>query len=370
MPLKIAADQDLQNMDPFIPEGVHLHRFDSAGGFPSNLTAYDALLIRTVTPVNRETLPETGNLKFIGTATAGTDHVDTGYLGEKGVEFAQSEGCNANAVAEYIITVLCRWAQKTGSELNDKRIGVVGCGHTGGSVIDLLRKLDLAHIPYDPPRQEREPGFSSASAEELLQADILTFHTPLTSTGAYATKHLAGRDWLHHGFDLVINAARGGVVDETALTDLHHSGTVENYILDVWENEPGFSNKVAERAFIATPHIAGYSIESKFRATEIVLTRLLQFFGVEPTRSANPSPFSASAFKFHPSITFSDLLWQNNQVDLYDTELRKLIGLPEPQKCKQFNRLRSKTPLRHEYRAMLDVIPLPDSIPAEFRIFR
>lgn len=370
MSLKIAADRDLQNLDQLIPKEVDLHRFDSAGGLPPDIATYDALLIRTVTRINRETLPETGSLKFIGTATAGTDHVDGEYLAEMNVEFAQSEGCNANAVAEYIITVLYYWAQKTGVDLGKKRIGVAGCGHTGGAVIELLRRLDLNYVAYDPPKQERDPGFRSASEEELLQSDILTLHTPLTTAGPYATRHLCGRDWLQHGFDLVINAARGGILDESALLELHRAGTVNNYILDVWKNEPYFSGHVAKSALIATPHIAGYSKESKFRATKIVLTRLLHFFGFKPNPPADPEPFSASEFKADPSFTFSDIMWQNNQVHLYDTELRKLIGLPAKQKGDRFARLRSKTSLRHEYRAMLDAITPTDAIPDKFWIFR
>ena len=368
MSLRVAADQYLQNVEELLPDGVDLFRFDPSDGPPGNITNYDALLIRTVTPINPQTLPETGKLKFIGTATAGTDHIDQAYLEKKGIQFSQSEGCNANAVAEYIITVLYRWAEKLNIELKQKTVGIVGCGHTGSAVIKLLNRLDIKYIAYDPPKEIREEGFVSASESELISADILTFHTPLTDSGAYPTKHLGGYDWLSRGFDLIINASRGGVVDEDALLELYQKGIIGNYILDVWENEPDFSDKVAKHAFIATPHIAGYSTEAKFQASEIVLKRLLSFFGLKPNDQAKPAPFNPNDFKFYPEASFAGLMWQNNQVHYYDTELRKLIGFPSKKKSKAFAKLRSETKLRHEYRAMIKKLA-PAGIPKKFEVF-
>ncbi|MFO7799722.1 4-phosphoerythronate dehydrogenase [Rhodohalobacter sp.] len=368
MSLRIAADQYLQNIDEFLPGGVDLFRFDPSGGLPKNITNYDALLIRTVTPINPQTLPETGNLKFIGTATAGTDHVDQTYLEEKGIQFSQSEGCNANAVAEYIITVLYHWAKKQNIDLKKKTVGIVGCGHTGSAVIRLLKRLDVNYIAYDPPKEIRENDFVSASESELVHADILTFHTPLSESGAYPTKHLGGNDWLSRGFDLIVNASRGGVVDENALLKLHQKGKIGNYILDVWEGEPNFSDRVAKHAFIATPHIAGYSTEAKFKASETVVKRLLSFFSLEPKGEPKPAPFNPNDFKFHPETSFADLLWQNNQIHYYDSELRKLIGFPSKKKTEAFAKLRSETKLRHEFKAMTNMLDSA-KVPKEFRVF-
>ena len=368
MSLRIAADQYLQNVDEFLPEGVDLFRFDPSQGLPEDITKYDALLIRTVTPINPQTLPETGNLKFVGTATAGTDHVDQDYIEKQGVKFYPSEGCNANAVAEYIITVLYHWAKKLNINLEEKVVGIVGCGHTGRAVIRLLKRLNINYLAYDPPKEFRKKNFASASEAELMSADILTFHTPLTDTGSYPTKHLGGNAWLSQGFDLIVNASRGGVVDESVLLELHQKGTIGNYVLDVWEGEPNFSDRIAKQAFIATPHIAGYSAEAKFKATEIVIKRLLSFFDLTPNANAKPAPFSPDHFKFHPEFSFTDLLWQNNQIHYYDSELRKLIGFPSKKKKEAFAKLRSETKLRHEFRAMngnVDSAKLPN----EFQVF-
>jgi len=368
MLLRIAADQYLQNIDEFLTGGVDLYRFDPSDGLPENITKYDALLIRTVTPINPQTLPETGHLKFIGTATAGTDHVDQAYLEQKGIQFSPSEGCNANAVAEYIITSLYHWAKKLNINLEEKVVGIVGCGHTGSAVIRLLKRLDINYIAYDPPKENRKNDFVSASESELVNADILTFHTPLTDSGTHPTKHLGGNAWLNHGFDLIINASRGGVVDEGVLLELHQKGTIGNYILDVWEGEPDFSDRVAKHAFIATPHIAGYSKESKFKASEIVIKRLLSFFDLTPNANAKPAQFNPDHFKFHPQSSFTDLLWQNNRIHYYDSELRKLIGFPSKKKKDAFAKLRSETKLRHEFKAMTGKLDSA-KVPKEFQIF-
>jgi len=368
MLLRIAADQYLQNIDEFLAGRVDLFRFDPSDGLPENITKYDALLIRTVTPINPQTLPETGNLKFVGTATAGTDHVDQAYLEQKGIQFSPSEGCNANAVAEYIITSLYHWAKKLHINLEEKVVGIVGCGHTGSAVIRLLKRININYIAYDPPKENREKDFVSASESELVNADILTFHTPLTDSGTHPTKHLGGNAWLNHGFDLIINASRGGVVDEGVLLELHQKGTIGNYILDVWEGEPDFSDRVAKHAFIATPHIAGYSKESKFKASEIVLKRLLSFFDLTPNANVKPAPFNPDHFKFYPKSSFTDLLWQNNQIHYYDSELRKLIGFPSKKKTEAFAKLRSETKLRHEFKAMTGKLDSA-KVPKEFQIF-
>ncbi|WP_069130436.1 4-phosphoerythronate dehydrogenase [Rhodohalobacter halophilus] len=369
MSVQILADQYLKYLDELLPKEAELTRFDPAKGLPDNVTRYDALLIRTVTPINPPTLPEAGNLQFIGTATAGTDHVDREHLTRLGIEFSQSEGCNANAVAEYVLTVLYRWAEKTSTDLMKKSVGIVGCGHTGGAVIRLLKNLGITYLAYDPPKAKIDPNFSSVSVDELLTSDILTFHTPLTMIGNNPTNHLGGREWLQHGFELIVNASRGGVIDEAALHDLHQQKVIHNYVLDVWEDEPNFRDRIAKKAFIATPHIAGYSVESKFRASKIVLSRLLNFFNLDINPKAEPERFEPGEFTFNPEFSFSELLWQNNQINYYDSELRKLLGLPSNIKSRRFAELRSKTALRHEYRTMITGMKLEHDLPKEFQAF-
>ena len=275
--MKVLADKYLYGLDQLLPEDFGLETYDPDQGFPPSVTQYDVLLIRTVTKLNAKTLPEAGELKFVGSATAGFDHVDVDHLNSLGIEFARSEGCNANAVAEYVLTALYRWCYLRDEEIENLKIGVIGCGNTGGSLIGYLQKLGIKYVPYDPPKAKREVNFVTAEIDELLSSDVLSFHTLLTQDGAYPTHHMCNKKWLENGFKLIINASRGGVVDEKALLESKRFGVVQDFVLDVWENEPVFFDEVAEQAFIATPHIAGYSREAKWKASEIVVRKWRSF---------------------------------------------------------------------------------------------
>jgi len=217
--MKVFADKYLYALDKLIPDNFELDTYDPDKGFPDYVTEYDALLIRTVTKLNSETLPKAGNLKFVGSATAGFDHVDVDHLKFLGIEFARSEGCNANAVGEYVITALYRWGQLRDEKIEDLKIGVVGCGNTGSSLIGYLKKLGIEYVAYDPPKADREENFISADLDELLTCDVLTFHTPLNRDGSHPTYHICNKEWLDHDFKLIINASRGGVVYEKALLE-------------------------------------------------------------------------------------------------------------------------------------------------------
>lgn len=367
--MNIIADQYLYRLKELIPEGAILTTFDPKDGFPGNALDFDALLIRTVTKINADTLPVAGNLKFIGTATAGFDHMDRDHLKRLDIAFGRAAGCNARAVAEYVITCLYRWADKREADLLQKKVGIVGCGHTGGAVMELLEKLSISYLPYDPPKNEIEPAFQTASLDELLQCDILTFHTPLTAKGTHPTFHMCNARWLKHKFDLIINTARGGVVHEADLLDLYHNDLVGDFIMDVWENEPVFSNRVAENAFIATPHIAGYSREAKLRASQMVVDEMCRFFNLQPKSITVADAPDRNNLMRDEDLSFSDFMWNINQIDLYDTETRKLIGMPDELKGDGFATLRAETPTRFEYRTILESLQTDDPIPDEFKIF-
>ena len=360
--MKVLADKFLYKLDVLLPDKAELSLFDPSDGFPADAPQFDALLIRTVTHITPETLPEAGNLKFIGSATAGFDHVDLDHLNSLGIAFARSEGCNANAVGEYVITVLAKWAQERGVELREKKVGVVGCGNTGGRVLDYLKKLGIAAAAYDPPKAGLEPEFTSCSLDELLACDILTFHTPLTYSGDHPTFHMCGSEWLAHGFELVINTARGGVVDETALMNASKSGSVRDFILDVWEGEPVFWDDAARKAFIATPHIAGYSKQAKWRASELVINEMCQFFGLSQSRSENKPELLNIEINFDEKMALADFVWENSNIRYYDKNLRKLIRLEEDEKARKFAKLRSETETKVEFR---EIVKRFEKVPEE-----
>lgn len=367
--MKVLADKHLYALDQLVPDEFDLITFDPDHGFPSESIEYDALLIRTVTNITPDTLPNAGNLKFIGSATAGFDHVDTDHLHKLGIEFARSEGCNANAVAEYVLTVLYRWIELRRESLKNLNIGVVGCGNTGGALISYLEKLGIYYHAYDPPKEQRRLEFRSASLDDLLSCNVLTFHTPLTHNGPHETYHLCDEAWLKSGYKLIINTSRGGVVDEQALLEAKKSIRVRDYVLDVWENEPNFSDKIANEALIATPHIAGYSREAKWKASEIVVKKMCEYFGTTHTHLPMSEKVQRSQLTPPRNLSFSDFLWKNHKIDYYNGKIRQLIGLEKEQKSQKFADLRSNTETRFEFRKILEKYPTKTQLPREVKIF-
>ncbi|MCC5915487.1 MAG: 4-phosphoerythronate dehydrogenase [Balneolaceae bacterium] len=367
--MKILADRYLHHLEELLPADSELTTYDPDQGFPAHCTDFDALLIRTVTKINQDTLPEAGHLKFIGTATAGFDHVDLHHLNELGIRFTRSAGCNARAVAEYVLTTLFYWCDVRGMGPNQLTVGVVGAGQTGSALIRLLDLFGIQHRAYDPPKSNSEKGFTSCSEEDLLKCDLLSFHTPLTHDGDHPTYHLCSEKWLQKGFRLIINAARGGVVDEKALIKALGNGEVEDAILDVWEHEPLFSDEMAEASYIATPHIAGYSSQAKVRASRMVVEQLCDFFDLPLNPAAGSIEFTPPEPNYSERDNLPRFLWSSNQIKLYHQEMMMLIGLPNSIKGERFSKLRAKTPTRHEYATIIKAASLPGQIPQKANLF-
>ena len=249
---------------------------------PEAVKDADALIVRTRTRCNRELL-EGSQVKFIATATIGYDHIDTAYCQEAGITWTNCPGCNAGSVEQYIFSTLCLLKEKKGLDLKKATLGIVGVGHVGGRVKRMAEALGMKILLNDPPRADRgEEGF--VDLETILrESDVITFHTPLNREGKYATYHLVDEDLL---FSLkrtpfIINASRGEVVDTASLLAALAAGKVKGAVIDTWEYEPSISRELLEVAFLATPHIAGYSADGKANATRMSLEALCRFFGIE-----------------------------------------------------------------------------------------
>jgi erythronate-4-phosphate dehydrogenase len=242
----------------------------------------DALIVRTRTRCNRELLEGT-QVKFIATATIGYDHIDTEYCREAGITWTNCPGCNAGSVEQYVRSVLGLLQRKKGLDLKNATIGVVGVGHVGSRVARTAKLLGMRVLLNDPPRADKgETGFVDL-ATIARECDVITFHTPLIQEGIYRTYHLVDKDFL---FSLkrapyLINSSRGEVVDTASLLASLAAGKVKDVVIDTWENEPRISRDLLEAAFLATPHIAGYSADGKANATRMSLEALCRFFGME-----------------------------------------------------------------------------------------
>lgn len=249
----------------------------------------DALIVRTRTKCNRELL-EGSKVKFIATATIGYDHIDTEYCREAGITWTNCPGCNAGSVEQYVHSVLLLLKEKKGLDLKNATIGVVGVGHVGSRVARMAEGLGMKVLLNDPPRAEQgEQGFVDL-ATMARECDVITFHTPLNREGAYRTYHLVDEDFLFslERAPFVINSSRGEVVDTASLLVALAAGKIKAAVIDTWEYEPRISKELMEVAFLATPHIAGYSADGKANATRMSLEALCRFFGIEADFSILP----------------------------------------------------------------------------------
>ena len=239
----------------------------------------DVLIVRTRTRCDAALL-DGSRVRFIGSATIGTDHIDLDYCASRGITVRNAPGCNAPAVAQWVFCAINAWMQARGIAAPDGlTLGIVGVGHIGSIVARWGRALGFTVLLNDPPRENRDGSFDEifTPLEELQRrCDIITFHTPLTRDGQWPTWHLCDQaflDGLVH-CRLILDAARGPIADNAALLGWH--GDVA---LDCWENEPGISLPLLEKAIVATPHIAGYSTEGKQRGTAMMLDALNAFCG-------------------------------------------------------------------------------------------
>lgn len=365
--ITVLADQHHYLLKHYLHPSIHLERYDPIAGWTKEqIHKADAILVRTTNPLNRTSLPENCNIRFAGTASAGRDHLDESFLKKRGIHIADAKGSNARSVAEYVSVAVLSYCDAHAIDPESLTVGVVGAGFTGSATAELLQKIGVTCRLFDPPKQEREPDiFQSVTLEEVLSCDIITFHVPLEQAGRHPTWH-----WYNHEKiqactkKLVINASRGGVVEEKALLMACHAGHIEDYICDVWEKEPLFSDTTAHHAFLATPHIAGYSIEAKRKATEMMCDQLHRFFGIEHPDVASSDPRLARLPDKNLSLT--DTIQLLHPAFSYDATLRKLMGLPDTEKAPAFLKLRQNTPLRNEFRA----ISIPASFAERFPVLR
>lgn len=241
----------------------------------------DALIIRSRTQVN-QTLLEDSSVSFVGSTVVGLDHIDQDYLARKNILFYSAQGCNANSVAEYVITCLLIIAEKFQFTLANKTLGIIGVGHVGHLVHQKARALGMKCLLNDPPKVQNQPDLAATytDLETCLTADILTFHTPLTTEGEFATLDLLDKHKLKQirPNQILINAARGGIINEAAWSQTQ---TLCN-IIDCWENEPNISEALYKHANIATPHIAGHSLDAKVAGTVMVYHALCQHWNIQP----------------------------------------------------------------------------------------
>ncbi|MDN8599349.1 MULTISPECIES: 4-phosphoerythronate dehydrogenase PdxB [Citrobacter] len=314
----------------------------------------DALMVRSVTKVN-ESLLSGKSVKFVGTATAGTDHVDETWLKQAGIGFSSAPGCNAIAVVEYVFSSLLMLAERDGFALRDRTVGIIGVGNVGGRLQARLEALGIRTLLCDPPRADRGDEGDFRSLEELVQeADILTFHTPLFKQGQYKTLHLADDAMIRRlkPGTILVNASRGPVVDNAALLARLNAGQSLSVVLDVWEGEPELNVELLEKIDIGTPHIAGYTLEGKARGTTQVFEAYSAFIDKAQQVALDtllPAP-EFGRITLHGTLdqpTLKRLVHLVYDVRRDDAPLRKVAGVPG-----EFDKLRKNYLERREWSSL------------------
>lgn len=277
--MKLIVENKIPHIAPLLAELPVEPLFLSPGAITRDaIIDAEGLIVRTRTRCDAALLDGTA-VRFIATATIGTDHIDLDYCRRRGITVASAPGCNAPAVAQWVFAALAAVRPDA------RTLGIVGCGHVGSIVERWGRAMGLRVLVNDPPRAMREgpEGFCDL-ATIAREADVITFHTPLDAT----TRHLASREFFAalRRRPAIFNAARGAIVDTSALVEALDKGLAGAAAIDCWENEPNISAALLERAAVATPHIAGYSRQGKMRASIMAADALRRYLGMAPTGAA------------------------------------------------------------------------------------
>ena len=272
--MKIVADCQIPYVHQVFSEFGEVIMREGRAINPQQVRDADVLLVRSVTRINAELLSGS-NVGFVASATSGVDHVDVDYLQQAGIVFAHAPGCNAQAVVEYVLSSLFVLASQNQFRLQDQVVGIIGCGQIGSRLAQAFSTLGVRCLLNDPPLKEAAIGGPYSDLQDILNADIITLHVPLTGSGKHPTRHLVNGHFLSKlkPGAILVNTSRGGVVDESALTQNLRQRHFP-LVLDVWEHEPVINRELLAAVAIGTPHIAGYTLDARLRATDMIYRRL------------------------------------------------------------------------------------------------
>lgn len=348
--MKIIADKNI----PFL-KGVAEHFGDisylAGGDFTKeNIKDADTLITRTVARLDENNL-KGSNVKLICSATIGYDHIDTDFCDRNHIKWYNAPGSNSGSVQQYIAAVLITLAKRRGFELKGKTIGVIGVGNVGKKVSSICEFLGMRVLKNDPPREKVEGKDEFTNLETIQkEADFITFHTPLSKEGEYPTYHLANNSFFEKlgKYPIIINSARGGVVDTKAIKQALTKKTISGAVIDCWEDEPNIDIEYMSMVDIATPHIAGYSADGKANATRMSLERIAEFWSLplDPIKKIIVPQVKNSI------IDYNEIAEENKIEEII---LRTYNPIPDFERLvhtpSDFSKLRGDYPLRREYTA-------------------
>jgi erythronate-4-phosphate dehydrogenase len=323
--------------------------------------AADILLVRSVTHVNAALL-HNSRVRFVGSATSGIDHIDQDYLKQQDITFACAPGSNANSVAEYVLSALVVLSEQRVCDLADLCVAIIGYGHVGKRIAQLLETLGMRWIANDPPLQQQGGDSALIDLGEALQiADVVSLHVPLTRDTPFPTHRLLDAAKLKSMKldSILINTARGGVVHEEALLDVLQTRPEMTAVIDCWEHEPNINQELLSRVALGTPHIAGYSYDGKVAATLALYRSVCRFFGKTPdwqpaVSMPMPCPLDSASTD---QVAIRQAVMAAYDIRRDSAALKTLQDLPRANRAAAFDRLRADYPERREFRQLKLTLP-------------
>ncbi len=354
--MKIVADENIPLLHETFSSIGEVVALPGRNITRADLAGADALLVRSVTRVN-ESLVAGSNLKFVGSCTAGIDHIDCDALANQQISFANAPGCNARSVVEYVLAALDVLAERDGFCWQDRTVGIIGKGQVGGRLYETLMRLGVQVMAHDPLCDKIKGVEFVELAELISRCDVVAVHAPLTEDCDFPTWHLIGEsefEAMKPG-TILINAGRGAVVDNQALLKILESGKDIKTVLDVWEHEPEVNPELLARVDIGTPHIAGYSLDGKVAGTSMVYQSLCQTFGL-PARvrlgAITPIPvLRKMVFTEDIASEKAAKLAMRAIYDIRrdDARMRLLLKMPEAERLIAFDSMRKNYSERREF---------------------
>ncbi|RTR34238.1 4-phosphoerythronate dehydrogenase [Shewanella atlantica] len=285
--MKILADENMPYVEQLFGDLGTIEAVNGRTLTPQQIKDADVLLVRSVTKVDQALLSLNTGLKFVGSATIGTDHIDQNYLASKGIPFTNAPGCNATAVGEFAFIAMLELAKRFGTKLKGKVVGIVGAGNTGSAVAKCLEAYGVEVLLNDPLIEADDPREFVSLEELIARANVISLHVPLTKDGAHKTWYLFDEQRLQSLMPDVwlLNCCRGEVIDNRALIKVKRRRPDIKLVLDVWEGEPDPMLELVPYVELATPHIAGYSLEGKARGTYMLYQKLMAVLGLDADKS-------------------------------------------------------------------------------------
>ncbi|MDR3503570.1 MAG: NAD(P)-dependent oxidoreductase [Legionella sp.] len=331
--MKVLADGSLPGLDQAFPEPFCLTRYAHADEIAALLAGQDVLLCRANLKVNHN-LFKNPTVRYVATASSGSDHLDKQWLAAHHIQVIDAKGCNARAVADYVVSSLAYLHQR--QLIQGNRAGIIGFGEVGTRVQARLEAAGFATVVYDPLK-----GLST-QIDELYQVDLLCIHAELHDEQPHPSRNLIDQQFLANLKPgcVIINAARGGIIDELALLNF---GDRFIYCTDVYLDEPNVNQNIIEKATLCTPHIAGHSLEAKYRAVSMVSEVLHQIAELPLPKFASPQMCEAVHLEANKT-------WQEQILSLYNPIEETLLLKQAKNLEETFLQIRKDHQKRHDFR--------------------